>query len=100
MNAHSIDSTVADALEVNFLCMTPALRKLNIAPFMITSLKKEMVERYNMGIAHYTVAREIGIPYFSHKNYYKRIINVDTLIKYNYIDSVNMMNYKNSHANK
>ena len=101
-DSNMVDSSIADAIEANFLCIVPSLRNLNIASFMINTLKIEMIKIYNIGIAHYTVdlSRDIHIPYFSQKNFFHRLININELKKCGFINSnIDVKKYKEKYNN-
>jgi len=78
--------SLIDILEVNFLCLTPKLRKLHIGPYMINCLTKESISNFNIGVAHYTINSPIKSPYISKKQFYHRMLNIDTLIKTKFIN--------------
>lgn len=66
-------------LEVNFLCLMPKLRSLGVSSYMINVLTRECVDRYNIGIAHYTIGTRINSPHFGEKQFYHRLLNIDNL---------------------
>jgi hypothetical protein len=67
-------------IEVNFLCLNESLRNLHASSIMINILTKECIERFNIGIAHYTIGKEIKSPSFCCKQMFHRPINVNNLV--------------------
>jgi len=82
----SLTSLHFDILEVNFLCLVPKLRNLHVGPYMINCLSKESIVKFNIGIAHYTINSPIKSLYFSKKQFFHRLINIDNLIKTKFIN--------------
>lgn len=76
-----IDNIMEESLEVNFLCIIPKLRNLNLAPFMINVLTKHALIKYNISIANYTIHDNIKAPYFSKKKFYHIPLNISKLIQ-------------------
>jgi len=76
-----------NTIEVNFLCIIPKLRNINMATYLINVLTRETVINYNIATAHYTVARNINSPHFSEKKYYHRLINIKTLQNAEFLNS-------------
>jgi hypothetical protein len=52
---------------------------------MINCLTKESINRFDIGIAHYTINSPIKSPYISNKQFFHRIINISALIKTKFI---------------
>lgn len=76
-----IDDIIEESLEVNFLCIIPKLRNLNLAPYMINILTKCALIKYNISIANYTIHDNIKAPYFSKKKFYHIPLNITKLIQ-------------------
>lgn len=89
------NKTSIDILEVNFLCLIPKLRNLSVAPYMINCLTKESINKFNIGVAHYTINSPIKSPYISKKQFYHRMLNIDNLIKTKFISE-----YIDEHSNQ
>jgi len=83
----SIFDNIIDTLEVNFLCIIPSLRSMNLATYMINVISRECVINYNIPTAHYTVGKEIRSPFFSEKKIYRRFINILKLYDIKYINT-------------
>jgi hypothetical protein len=77
-----------ESSEVNFLCVVPNLRSLGISSYMINALTREIVIRYNINTAHYTIATKIKSPYFGEKKFYHRFINISQLFKTEFVENV------------
>lgn len=76
----------SEFLEVNFLCLTYNLRNLRLAPFIINCLTKESIINYGLSAGHCTINSDIKSPYFSKKNFYHRMINIDNLTENGFIN--------------
>ena len=108
----SIYNNIVNTLEVNFLCIIPKLRSINIATYIINIITRECVINYNIAIAEYTVNRKIKSPYFSEKYFYHNPINISKLYQLEFLDQRNNItlyiekfnkfkydiNFKNSHT--
>jgi hypothetical protein len=84
-----------DLVEANFLCLVNNLRNIGLGAYMINIIGKESILNYNIGISHYTISVPISIPYFSEKQFYHRMINIDILVKNKFIESSNINSLKN-----
>ncbi len=74
-----------DCIEVNFLCLFEKLRGMHVSSEMINILTKECIERYNTSIAYYTISKKISSPSFCEKQIFHRPVNIDNLLKINFI---------------
>jgi hypothetical protein len=77
-----------ESSEVNFLCVIPNLRSLGISSYMINALTREIVIRYNINTAHYTISTKIKSPHFGEKKVYHRFINIPQLFKTEFVENV------------
>lgn len=75
--------------EIDFLCLHTRLRNLYLAPFLISAVTKEIIERFNISCAFYTVANQLNVTSFCEKGMYHRCINIDNLILGKFIDKKN-----------
>jgi hypothetical protein len=67
-------------LEVNFLCIMQVLRKLTLSSYMINILTKECIIRYNdIQLACYTIQTPINSPSFCKKQFYHRLLSIESL---------------------
>lgn len=83
-----INGKVIETSEVNFLCVIPKLRSLGISSYMINVLTREIVMRYDINTAHYTISNKIKSPHFGEKLFYHRFINIPQLFKTNFVENV------------
>jgi len=83
----SIFENITDTIEVNFLCIIPTLRSINVSTYMINIISRECVINYNIPIAHYTVNKNIKSPFFSEKKFYHRFINILKLYNIEFINT-------------
>jgi len=74
------------SLNVSFLCLTPKLRSMHLAPYMISVLTKECVERFNICVAHYTIGGVIKAPKFGRKQIYHRPLHIRSLVAGGFFD--------------
>ena len=74
------------SLNVNFLCLTPKLRSMHLAPYMIGVLTKESVERFGICVAHYTIGGVIKAPNFGRKQIYHRPLHIRSLVAGGFFD--------------
>lgn len=86
-------------LEVNFLCLIPKLRTIGVSSYMINVLTRECVERYNIGIAHYTIGTKINSPHFGEKPFYHRLLNIDNLSNAGFYSSRDDLNLQKKICN-
>lgn len=77
----SLCNSILESSEVNFLCVVPKLRNIGISSYMINVVSKEIVMKYDINSAHYTIGAKIKSPYFSEKVVYHRCINICQLLK-------------------
>lgn len=75
-----IDGKIDTYIEVNFLCLNERLRNLHASSFMINILTRVCIEKLNIGVAHYTVGKEIASPSFCRANLYHRPLDVARLL--------------------
>lgn len=68
------------AIDVNFLCLSPGLRSMHLAPYMIGVLTKESVARLGISLATYTVSNAINSPNFSTKKAIHRPVHIRSLV--------------------
>ncbi len=71
------------AIEVNFFCIIPQLRKLNLPKLLKAYLIKECIKKYNFDIkfSYYTTSDKINVEPICSKNYLHRYINFDELAR-------------------
>ncbi len=75
-------------VEVNFLCVVQQLRKTNISPFLINTLAKNCLQRFNVTGAFYTVARQLHTEHFGVKRYYHRPLSIERLVEVGLIGDI------------
>jgi hypothetical protein len=75
-----------NCIEVNFLCLFEKLRGIHVSSEMINILTKECVERYDTSIAYYTISKKISSPSFCEKHVFHRPLNIENLVKINFIN--------------
>jgi hypothetical protein len=78
-NLH-IGETVANMIEVNFLCLSSKLRSMHLAPYMIGVLTRESVVQLGISVAYYTIGETIKSPSFGKKQMYHRPVNINNLV--------------------
>jgi len=88
-----------NSVEVNFLSLDKKFRSKNIAPLMISILTKETIELFSIGLAHYTITKDIMSPYYGIKNIYHRIININKLFESKFISDIQNLENINSYKN-
>lgn len=78
-------------IDVNFLCLVKSLRNLHVSSYIINIITRECLLNYNKSIycAAYTVSKPLRVKSFSKKHFYHRVINVDNLIKTEFITETN-----------
>lgn len=65
-----------NSVDINYLCLNPNIRHLNLAPFLITKITLSVLETWDdISSAFYTVGHKIHDNYFSEKNMYHIPIN-------------------------
>lgn len=74
-------------LEVNYLCLIPQLREMNITKFMIYTFINHFAQECEETIAYYTTGTAFSQEYFSKKLYYHRIIQLDTCLQTKMVDA-------------
>jgi len=74
------------AIDVNFLCLSPGLRSMHLAPYMIGVLTKESVVRLGISLATYTVSSPIGCPHFGTKKMIHRPVHIRSLVGGGFFD--------------
>jgi len=86
-------------LEVNFLCIMPVLRKLKLSSYMINILSKECIIKYDdITLACYTIQAEINSPSFCQKQFYHRLLSIETLRNCQFLPSdIDMNLFKKVH---
>jgi hypothetical protein len=72
-NLHIYDK-VYNISEANFLCLTPKLRSLHLAPYIIGVLVRESVLKLNTSMAYYTIYAPIKSKPFGTKSFFYRKI--------------------------
>jgi len=70
----------SNIIEVDFLCLTPKLRTMHLAPYMIGVLTKETVIQLGISTAYYTISDNINSAYFGKKQMFHKPINIKELI--------------------
>lgn len=77
-------------IEVNFLCLIPQLRNMNVSSYMINTLTKECILYYkeSMVCGLYTTGTKLKIPHFCEKQYYFRPFNIKLLTDMNLLNPV------------
>lgn len=83
-----LNKEIEDFLEVNFLCLNQNLRNLHASSIMINILIKECIERFNIGIAHYTIGNKIKSESFCTKRIFHRPININNLLNNNFFGNL------------
>lgn len=84
-------------LEVNFLCLIPKLRNMNIAPLMINILTKECLVNFeNVRTAFYSIHKRLQVPHFCNVNFYHIPINYALLTEMKLIDKLKEKMYFNN----
>jgi len=91
--------------EINFLCVHEKLRNLNLAPYLISIITKEIVQNYQIASAIFTIGVPIKTKYYSEKKFYHRCINIENLVSGNFIEIPNNQipfykKYFNTFSNK
>lgn len=76
------------AVEANFLCLVPQLRKLGVGTFMMDVLTKVVLEVLEVGIYHYTISRHIKSSPFAEKFFYYRYLNLPNLQRSGAVHSI------------
>jgi len=92
-----IGKKLLDTVEVNFLSLHKKIRNLNLAPLLISILTREVIKKYSICTAHYTISHEIKSKSFCLKYQYHRMLNIDKLFNCKFIqdeDVKNINNYK------
>jgi len=79
-NLH-IGETIANMIEVNFLCLSSKLRSMHLAPYMIGVLTRESVVQLGISVAYYTIGETIKSPSFGKKQMYHRPVNISNLVE-------------------
>ena len=82
------------SLNVNFLCLATKLRSMHLAPYMISVLAKEAVERFGTTVAHYAIGRVIRAPNFSRKQLFHRPIHIRSLVAGGFFKDVDVKQYE------
>jgi glycylpeptide N-tetradecanoyltransferase len=85
----SLYNKILQSSEVNFLCVVPRLRNIGISSYMINVISKEIVLKYDINSAHYTIGTKIKSPYFGEKILYHRCINIPQLLKTQFLADYN-----------
>lgn len=96
----NIHGSILKSSDVNFLCLIPRLRGIGVSSFMINTLTKELVKKYNVQSAHYTISTLIKSPCFSEKYMYYKYLNFDKLQKMQYIPSNALNTFNRFHYDK
>ncbi len=80
-NIMSFDKKI-EALDGNFMCVIPQLRKLKLPQLIIAYLVREGIKRNTLDIkiGYYTTGRELSAKSFCKKKFIHRCINYDALI--------------------
>jgi hypothetical protein len=75
------------AMEVNFFCIIPQLRKLNLPKLLKAYLIRECIKKYDEHVefASYTTSNKINVEPICEKKYIHRCINFDQLKRLNII---------------
>jgi hypothetical protein len=76
------------AMEVNFFCIIPQLRKLNLPRLLKAYLIRECIKKYDnlVEFAYYTTNNKINVEPICKKNYIHRCINFNQLKRLNIIN--------------
>jgi hypothetical protein len=83
-----------DIKEVNFMCLSKKLRKLNLGAYIIYVLMRESTLHNNICISYYTLSTETKSKYYAKKHFFHRLINIETLVNTQFIDT-NEINNEN-----
>ena len=67
-------------VEVDFLSLTKRLHSLKLAPYMIGVLTREVIVRYEIAVAYYTIGDKIASPSYGEKKMYYRPIHIRNLV--------------------
>jgi len=80
------------AMEVNFFCIIPQLRKLNLPKLLKAYLIRECIKKYDVYVefAYYTTSNTINVKPICKKNYIHRCINFDQLKRLDIISESRM----------
>ena len=95
----SIYSNIVDNCEINFLCITQKLRNLYLGAYIINILIKEVVIQWNIAVFNYTLGKQTKSKYYANKNFFHRLINIETLVNVNFINNININEYKKKYNN-
>lgn len=79
-----------NAVEVDFLCLNSIFHNMHMSSYIISVLSKKCIEKFNTECAIYTTSESLESKFFTQKNYYHRLISVDTLYEEN-CDKVKLM---------
>ena len=89
-----ISGKLVNSFEVNFLCLAEKLRNLHVSSVMINMLTTEVIQRYDIEFAHYTIGKNIKIPAFCTKRMFHRPININHLAHCGFFgDKVDVIDY-------
>lgn len=80
-----VKEKLIDTMEVSFLCIIPEYRKKHLTPYMINLLLQEFINRYDIITSIYIISTKINSSAFCVKNSIHRPLNLDNLIKCNFI---------------
>jgi len=83
----SVNNIEYGAIEVNFFCIIPPLRKMDLPKLFKAYLIRECIKKYGdlIKFAYYTTNDKINVKPICKKNYIHRCINFDQLKKLNII---------------
>jgi hypothetical protein len=89
-------SDITDIIEINFLCISSKLRKLNLGGYIINILVKEGIIHTNIGACYYTLSKQTNSKYYAKKKFYHRMININNLVNGKFIndENIDMYEYK------
>lgn len=74
-----VDGKVVYCIEVDFLCLVSQLRNIHVSSYMISILSRECIFKYDVGLAFFTVGKDISNNKFCTKNYYHKVLNSDIM---------------------